>query len=77
MQAAERLHVTQNTVSARMESLEDERRRRLFTRSRNGARLTASGGEFHLYAESFLQVWESPAAGCSAQRLERVCRNLR
>ena len=56
--AAARLNVTQTTVSARIRSLEDELRCRLFIRNRNGARLTASGAEFRPYAESFLQVWE-------------------
>jgi len=58
VEAAESLHVTQTTVSARIKSLEEELRRRLFIRNRNGARLTASGSEFRPYAESFLQVWE-------------------
>lgn len=56
--AADRLNVTQTTVSARIRSLEDELGKRLFVRNRNGARTTASGDEFLPYAESFLQVWE-------------------
>lgn len=56
--AAAHLNVTQTTVSARIKSLEDELRCRLFIRNRNGARLTPSGIEFRPYAESFIQVWE-------------------
>ena len=37
LKAAERLHVTQTTVSARVRMLEEELGRRLFIRNRNGA----------------------------------------
>lgn len=58
LKAADRLHVTQTTVSARIRTLEDELGRRLFVRNRNGAVLTAAGREFERFAQSFLQVWE-------------------
>ncbi len=58
LRAAERLHVTQTTVSARIRTLEDELGRRLFVRNRNGARLTAAGSEFERFAQMFVQVWE-------------------
>lgn len=58
LKAADRLHVTQTTVSARVRTLEEELGRKLFVRNRNGATLTAAGREFERFAQSFLQVWE-------------------
>lgn len=58
LRAAERLHVTQTTVSARIKTLEDELGRQLFVRNRNGARLTTAGIEFERFAQMFVQVWE-------------------
>jgi LysR family transcriptional regulator, flagellar master operon regulator len=58
LKAAERLHVTQTTVSARIRTLEEELGRQLFTRNRNGAALTAAGREFERFAMSFVQIWE-------------------
>lgn len=56
--AADRLHVTQTTVSARIRTLEEELGRRLFVRNRNGAQLTPAGREFERFAQSFVQIWE-------------------
>ena len=58
LKAADRLHVTQTTVSARIRTLEGELGRQLFIRNRNGAQLTPSGREFERYAQSFVQIWE-------------------
>jgi len=58
LNAADRLHVTQTTVSARIRTLEEELGRKLFTRNRNGAQLTAAGREFQRYAQSMVQLWE-------------------
>lgn len=58
LRAAERLNVTQTTVSARIRTLEEELGRKLFTRNRNGAQLTPAGREFERFAQSFVQVWE-------------------
>lgn len=58
LRAAERLNVTQTTVSARIRTLEEELGRLLFIRNRNGAQLTSAGREFERYAQSFVQVWE-------------------
>lgn len=58
LKAAERLNVTQTTVSARIRTLEEEIGRQLFVRNRNGARLTPAGQEFERFAQSFVQVWE-------------------
>lgn len=43
LKAADRLHVTQTTVSARIRTLEESLGKRLFVRSRNGVTLTAAG----------------------------------
>ncbi len=58
LRAAERLNVTQTTVSARIRTLEDELGRQLFVRNRNGAQLTPAGREFERFAQSFVQIWE-------------------
>ena len=58
LRAAERLHVTQTTISARVRTLEEALGRQLFTRTRNGAALTPAGREFERFAQSFVQVWE-------------------
>lgn len=58
LKAADRLHVTQTTVSARVRTLEEELGRRLFERNRNGATLTSAGREFERFAQSFVQIWE-------------------
>ncbi|WP_274629363.1 LysR family transcriptional regulator [Arvimicrobium flavum] len=58
LRAADRLHVTQTTVSARIRTLEDELGRQLFIRNRNGAQLTSAGRDFERYAQSFVQIWE-------------------
>ena len=56
--AAERLHLTQTAVSARIRLLEDQLGRRLFVRNKAGARLTASGERFVAHATTLVQVWE-------------------
>jgi len=56
--AAERLHVTQSTVSMRIKALEDELGRPLFVRSKAGTELTAAGVQFRRYASMMVRVWE-------------------
>lgn len=56
--AADRLHLTQTAVSARVRLLEDQVGRRLFVRNRAGARLTPAGERFQHYATTLVQVWE-------------------
>lgn len=57
VQAAERLHVTQTTVTARVRTLEEALDSQLFVRSRSGARLTADGERFVAYASTLVQTW--------------------
>ncbi|GAB4349171.1 MAG: LysR family transcriptional regulator [Oricola sp.] len=56
--AAERLHVTQSTVSARIGALEKALGARLFVRNRSGAVLTNSGGRFLRYAGQLVRTVE-------------------
>ena len=56
--AAERLNVTQTTVSARVRSLEDQLRRPVFVRNKAGVTLTAAGEQFLRFAPTLVQVWE-------------------
>jgi DNA-binding transcriptional LysR family regulator len=56
--AAERLHLTQTAVSARIRTLESQLGRRLFVRNKAGARLTAAGERFQRDALTMVQVWE-------------------
>jgi LysR family transcriptional regulator, flagellar master operon regulator len=58
VRAAERLNVTQTTVSARIRSLEDQLRRPVFVRNKAGATLTAAGEQFLRFAPTLVQVWE-------------------
>ena len=58
VRAAERLNVTQTTVSARVRSLEDQLRRPVFLRNKSGATLTAAGEQFLRFAPTLVQVWE-------------------
>ncbi len=56
--ASERLYVTQSAVSLRVQRLEDQLGRALFTRSKQGAELTPAGQEFESYAQALLRNWE-------------------
>ena len=56
--AAERLHVTQTAVSARVRTLEELLGRPLFVRNKAGAVLTPAGEQFMPHARTFVQVWE-------------------
>jgi LysR family transcriptional regulator, flagellar master operon regulator len=58
LRAAERLHVTQTAVSARVRTLEELLGRPLFVRNKSGAALTSAGEQFLRYAQTLVQVWE-------------------
>jgi DNA-binding transcriptional LysR family regulator len=58
IRAAERLNVSQTTVSARVRSLEEQLGRPLFVRNKAGASLTPAGEQFLRYAPNFVQLWE-------------------
>jgi DNA-binding transcriptional LysR family regulator len=56
--AAQKLHVTQTSVSARVRTLEELLERRLFVRNKAGAALTRAGEQFLPHATMLVQVWE-------------------
>jgi LysR family transcriptional regulator, flagellar master operon regulator len=58
VKAAERLFVTQSTVSARIQALEEHLRCQLFVRNRGGTTLTAAGRQFQKHAISLLRTIE-------------------
>jgi len=58
VRAAERLHVSQTTVSARIKTLEERLGAPLFVRSKSGAALTRQGEVFLDYAPTLVQLWE-------------------
>lgn len=57
--AAEQLHLTQTAISARVQNLEGQINCKLFVRNRAGARLTADGEAFVVYANQLVQTWEA------------------
>jgi len=56
--AAERLNVTQSTVSARIKELENQLGQRLLERGRHGARPTAAGRQLLRHAGVLVRVWQ-------------------
>ncbi|MGF1642273.1 MAG: LysR family transcriptional regulator [Thiotrichales bacterium] len=58
LEAAKRIHVTQSTVSARIQSLETELGAQLFVRNRSGATLTAAGRRFMHHAKALVLTIE-------------------
>ncbi|WP_111497381.1 MULTISPECIES: LysR family transcriptional regulator [Marinobacter] len=58
IKAADRLSISQTTVTARIRSLESQLGQSLFVRGRHGASLTPQGDRFMPSAMSILQVWE-------------------
>lgn len=58
VEAAERVHITQSTVSARIKNLEALIGKPLFERSKSGAELTPAGHQFHKHALALVRVWE-------------------
>lgn len=57
VRAAEKLHVTQSTVTARLKSLESELGQVLVTRQKSGAIPTAAGLRLKRYAETMGELW--------------------
>jgi DNA-binding transcriptional LysR family regulator len=58
IKAADRLHVAQTTVSARVRLLEEQLGRPLFVRNKAGASLTPAGEQFLRFAPTFVQLWQ-------------------
>lgn len=71
---ADRLGVTQSTISGRIKALEAELGRALFTRSRSGTELTLEGLKFEPHARALRHSWNeavhaTQSAGTAAMRL--------
>lgn len=58
VKAADKVHLTQSTVSMRIKTLEDQIGKRLFDRTKSGVVLTAEGMKFQKYASSLVRMWE-------------------
>jgi DNA-binding transcriptional LysR family regulator len=58
IRTAERLNVTQSTVSMRIKALEESLGRTLFNRGKSGAALTPAGVQFRRHAEMLLRLWQ-------------------
>ncbi|WP_026618990.1 LysR family transcriptional regulator, flagellar master operon regulator [Ensifer sp. WSM1721] len=72
---AERLNITQSTVSHRVKALEVQFNRKLFTRNKGGTIPTAAGLRFLDYAKAMQNQWhEATRAVTSAGALERSMR---
>ncbi|WP_339865514.1 LysR family transcriptional regulator [Paremcibacter congregatus] len=56
--AADRVHVTQSTVSIRIRNLEDQLGTYLFERSKQGASLTIAGKQFLKHAIALTKIWD-------------------
>ena len=56
--AATRLNVTQSTVTARINALEDTIGQRLLKRTKSGAELTPAGTRFMRHAKVMVEVWK-------------------
>lgn len=56
--AAHKLHITQSTVSARIQRLEEHLGAELFTRNKSGTVLTAAGRQFQRHAASLIRIVE-------------------
>lgn len=57
-EAANRVHVTQSTVSTRIKTLEERLGRILFQRGKAGASLTPTGVQFQKHALAMVRIWE-------------------
>lgn len=72
---AERLGLTQSTVSSRVQALEINLGKRLFSRSRAGTSLTTAGTRFVHHARAMQQEWNE--AKRSVQTADNFSRSLR
>ena len=72
--AAEKLNITQSTVSARLNSLEQELGQALFHRKKSGAELTSAGFKFERYATLMTDLWRQAKQETSLPgEVEVVC----
>ena len=56
-QTADRLNVSQSTISSRIKVLEEQMGASMFTRGRSGAKLTPAGERFQAHAHELFNAW--------------------
>ncbi len=72
--ASRRLHVTQSTVTARLNALEEEIGQKLLHRGKSGTELTSAGFKFERYAQVMTQLWRQARYEISLPKgFEGVC----
>jgi DNA-binding transcriptional LysR family regulator len=72
--ASRNLHVTQSTVTARLNALEEEIGQKLLHRGKSGAELTSAGFKFERYAQVMTQLWRQARYEVSLPKgFEGVC----
>jgi DNA-binding transcriptional LysR family regulator len=72
--ASRRLNVTQSTVTARINGLEEEIGQTLLHRNKSGTELTSPGFKFKRYAEVIVQLWRQARNEVSLPKgFEGVC----
>jgi DNA-binding transcriptional LysR family regulator len=72
--ASRRLNVTQSTVTARLNALEEEIGQKLLHRGKSGTELTSAGFKFERYAEVMTQLWRQARYEVSLPKgFEGVC----
>jgi DNA-binding transcriptional LysR family regulator len=72
--ASRRLNVTQSTVTARINGLEEEIGQQLLHRNKSGTELTSPGFKFQRYAEVIVQLWRQARYEVSLPKgFEGVC----
>lgn len=72
--AAQRLNVTQSTITARISALEEQLGQKLLHRYKSGAELTSAGFKFRRYAEVMVQLWRQARYEVSLPKgFEAVC----
>lgn len=69
--AAQQLHASQPTISARINALEDELGVTLFSRDKSGTRLTARGAQLLPYAEKLLAISQEMRRHISEEQPEK------
>jgi DNA-binding transcriptional LysR family regulator len=70
--AAERLHITQSTVSSRIRTLEAQLGYSLFVRNKAGAVLTPGGQQFQRHAGTLVRAWEAARQDVAIPRDHRA-----
>ena len=74
--AAQRLHITQSTVTVRLQALEESLGQRLVNRQKSGAVPTAAGLRLRRYAEAMSGLWDQARQEIALPADVRVICNL-